>query len=232
MKLKDNFIGSYTFKGNFEHLNYKNHEFEKFNKNGKRHYYTDEGSFPSITTILGHLEKDWLKEWVKRVGEIEAARISKRAADNGTKIHLYAEKYLKNEIIEISSIIDVKNFKSMKAQLDLINNIRLQESSMYSLPLKIAGTVDCIADYDGKLSVIDFKTSRSDKMKEQIDDYFIQCAAYAHMYKYLYKENINNLVVLIVSDGETKVFKEDISSWNQRLHELLKSYWRAENERN
>ena len=146
---------------------------------GTRVYKTPSGkSYPSVTTITGlHTAKN-IAEWRKRVGDEEANRISSKASARGTRIHTHCEDYLRGNIFE-ADMFDLEMFNSIKFWLDDINNIHALESPLYSDFLQVAGTVDCIAEFQGKLSVIDFKTSSKPKDREDIYNYFMQTAAYA-----------------------------------------------------
>jgi hypothetical protein len=187
-------------------------EIDTVTVNGKRYYATPEGNrYPSITTVLSVLSKQSIMEWRKRVGEEEANRISTQAARRGTKVHKMCEDYLNNEL-DLKKFLpaDKQTFLSMKPLLDeKINNIHAQEIALWSNYLKVAGRCDCIAEWDGKLSVIDFKTSRKLKKKEYISSYFQQASAYAVMYEERTGIPISQIVILIaVDDEEPQVFIE------------------------
>jgi len=165
---------------------------------GKRYYTLEDGTkLPSVTTVLGAQKKDAIMAWRKRVGEVEANRISKAATGRGTNVHTLCERYLNNE--SLGDIMpDAKEmFKSIKPLLNRINNIHYQEQALWSKQLGMAGRVDCIGEFDGVLSVIDFKTSKKIKSKVEIEDYFWQTSAYALMYEELIGASINNLVIIM-----------------------------------
>ena len=143
--------------------------------NGKRHYVTPNGvKLPSVTTVIGAKEKKGILEWRKRVGEAEANRISKIASGRGNRVHLMAEQYLNNEEIQWSKCMPdaVEAFSQIKPYLDNVNNIHYQEQALWSETIGMAGRVDLIAEWDGVLSVIDFKTSKKVKVREDIPNYF------------------------------------------------------------
>ena len=152
---------------------------EQINKpNGLRFYKTPEGNeYPSVTTILGAKEKPGLERWRQMLGEDKAAKETKRCADRGTAVHEMAEKYLNNEEIITKNYKPehVGDFNKLKFALNKIDNIRRQEVGLYSDMFQYAGTVDCVADFQGVLSVIDFKTSTNNKTVDMIEDYFKQC---------------------------------------------------------
>ena len=187
---------------------------------GSRVYATPEGDhYPSVTTVLGALSTEHINDWKSKVGEEEAARISGAAARRGTTLHLASENYLNNQPFDFGvNFIGKYLFESFKPVLQPIDNIHCQETRLYSHYLKMAGTVDCIAEYDGKLSIIDFKTSGKPKKKEWIHNYFMQCSAYAIMYEELTGIPVTQLVVLIaVEDEEPQVFIEKRNTWAKPL---------------
>jgi hypothetical protein len=181
--------------------------------NGKRFYKTPEGLlYPSVTTITSQHGKDKIIEWRKRVGEEEANRISTRASNRGTKVHKICENYLNNEEdyartnpahIHKTMPDSIAMFKSIQPLLDEhVNNIHALEIPLYSHHLKVAGRVDCIAEYDGKLSIIDFKTSGKLKEESWIKGYFMQCSAYAVMYEERTGIPVSQIVIMIAVDSE------------------------------
>lgn len=193
---------------------------------GKRLYCTPQGQkYPSITTILSAVgDKSWLAEWRAKVGEDEAKSISNRAAKRGTAIHAYSEDYLNNLIPNVN-MFDSDMWNSFRPILNKINNIRLLEGRMYSDRLRLAGTVDCIAEYDGVLSIIDFKTSRRVKSEKDIEDYFIQCCAYGCMAQELYGILPKKIVILMaVDDDNPLIFVKNTWDYVPRLMETLKLY--------
>ena len=180
---------------------------------GKRFYKTPEGLlYPSVTTITSQHGKDKILEWRKRVGEEEANRISTRASNRGTKVHKICENYLNNEEdyartnpahIHKTMPDTIAMFKSLQPLLDEhVNNIHALEIPLYSHHLKVAGRVDCIAEYDGKLSIIDFKTSSKLKEESWIKGYFMQCSAYAVMYEERTGIPVSQIVIMIAVDSE------------------------------
>ena len=181
--------------------------------NGKRFYKTPEVLlYPSVTTITSQHGKDKILEWRKRVGEEEANRISTRASNRGTKVHKICENYLNNEEdyartnpahIHKTMPDTIAMFKSLQPLLDEhVNNIHALEIPLYSHHLKVAGRVDCIAEYDGKLSIIDFKTSSKLKEESWIKGYFMQCSAYAVMYEERTGIPVSQIVIMIAVDSE------------------------------
>lgn len=186
------------------------------NSDGTRYYATPNGKrYPSVTTILGAANKQALMEWRKAVGEKEANLIAARASRRGTKMHLHCEDYLNNkDILNGLTIFEKPLFKSIIPYLHRINNIHVQEKRLYSDHLRLAGTVDCIAEFDGRLAVIDYKTSSRAKHKDEIHSYFIQCAAYAVMYEERTGIPIDKLVIIMaVEEDEPLLFVEKRDNW-------------------
>lgn len=179
---------------------------------GKRYYVTPDGKkLPSVTTVVGAQKKQAIMEWRRRVGEEVANKISKQATSRGTNVHTLCEHYLNNEPKPPGVVMpDAKEmFISLKPLLDKINNIHYQEVGLWSTQLGLAGRVDCIAEYEGVLSVIDFKTSKKLKDIKDIQDYFWQTTAYALMYEELIGQPINDLVIIMaVQDSVPVVFKQ------------------------
>ena len=174
--------------------------------NGKRFYKTPEGLlYPSVTTITGQHGKDKILEWRRRVGEEEANRISTKASSRGTRVHKICENYLNNEedFARKTMPDSIAMFKSIQPLLDEhVNNIHALEIPLYSHHLKVAGRVDCIAEYDGKLSIIDFKTSGRLKEESWIKGYFMQCSAYAVMYEERTGIPVSQIVIMIAVESE------------------------------
>jgi len=208
------------------------YEYEDFaqsttNEDGSRVYVNASGvAYPSATTVLSVLSKDSIKEWRQRVGEEEANRISSAAATRGTKIHTLVEKYLGNEEITSETYeeqkVDPFNaqlFEDYKKFLNRINNIHAQELALYSDHLRMAGRVDCIAEFEGKLAIIDFKTSRKLKRKDWIESYFLQATAYSIMYEERTGIPVPNLVIGIAVDHESEpqIFLEKRDNWVKKL---------------
>jgi genome maintenance exonuclease 1 len=191
-----------------------------------RFYQTPEGkSYPSVTTVTGFHKKESLLEWRKKVGEDNANRISTQAAKRGTNVHRYAEQYLLNEGIVYDNPFDQELFQSIVPFINNINNIHALETKMYSDHLGLAGTVDCIAEYEGKMSVIDFKTSSKPKKKEWIDGYFMQCSAYAIMFEERTGIPVARTVIIMAVEGEEpQVFKEKRDNYVPQLLQNIADY--------
>lgn len=194
-----------------------------------RFYITPSGNrYPSITTILGAGEKPWLKEWYESMGAERAEREKKRAADRGTAVHAMIEKHLNNDPNATIGyeFAHIAEFMTLRLDLKRINNILTQEAALWSDLLRVAGRVDCIGEFDGKLSLIDFKTSTSDKTSEQIQDYYLQTTAYALMFQELYDIQIDQLVIIMsVERGPVPlVFKQQIEPHIEPLIYRINNY--------
>jgi ATP-dependent exoDNAse (exonuclease V) beta subunit len=186
--------------------------------NGLRWYKTPEGNYyPSITSILGAKEKPYLEAWRQMLGPDKAQKETDRCAVRGTAIHLMAEKYLNNEDdpTKDQPTEYIKLFNQLKYGLKRINNIRIQEIPLYSDEFMIAGRVDCIAEFDGVLSVIDFKTSNNNKDDKMIEDYFLQETFYALAYMERYGDEVKQIVTIAaVERGAVPlVFKKTITPY-------------------
>jgi len=194
-----------------------------------RKYFTEDGkAYPSITTVLGILSKQSIMEWRKRVGEEEANKISRQASGRGTAVHSLAENYLNN--IEdwkgkhmpanVASFLDIKPILDER-----VNNIWFQEQFLYSDKLKCAGQFDCIAEFDGELSIIDFKTSRRVKKKEDITGYFIQMFFYAAAFLETTGIAVKQGVIIMSVDGnEPLVFKVPVYEYMEHFLSVRKKY--------
>jgi genome maintenance exonuclease 1 len=193
---------------------------------GKRYYTLPDGTrLPSVTTVLGAQKKQAIMEWRRRVGEEKANKISKQATSRGTNVHTLCERYLNNEPLGVIMPDALEMFKSVKPTLNRINNIHYQECALWSKQLGMAGRVDCIAEFDGKLSVIDFKTSKRVKGRNDILDYFWQTTAYSLMYEELIGIPIDNLVIIMaVEDSESILFMEKTSDHIDGLVEAIDYY--------
>ena len=197
---------------------------------GKRFYVTPEGNkYPSITTVLSDRNKEGIIKWRESVGNDVANQVMRQAASRGTAVHTLIENYLNNEELSKQDVLPVALFVTMKSELDNINNIRIQEGGLYSDKLGVAGRVDCIAEYKGKISVIDFKTSTKEKKEEWVENYFIQGSAYCEMYEERFLQPIEQVVILIVTeDGAVQTFIKDKKDYLPLLKAAIKEF----NEKN
>lgn len=191
-----------------------------------RTYHTPAGSYPSLTTILGKTANNpWLEQWKARVGEEEAARVSKEATDRGTIVHSYAERYfngdsiwedLKNEPVDIRQM----SRDLIKVVEPGVTEVWGQEQILWSAKYQYAGRTDMVGVWNGRPAIIDFKTSKKPKQSTQIRDYFIQCCGYAVAHNEMYGTGIRDIVVAITVDGkEPQLFEKTAPPF---LYELQK----------
>ena len=192
---------------------------------GFRFYDIDGKAYPSITTVLGIQKKEQLQDWRNKIGEDVANWEMGRAARRGKATHTLIEQYLKGLTPSERGVLPLGLFRLIKPYVDQIDNIHCLETIMYSKKLTIAGQVDCIADYDGKPCVIDFKTSTKEKKEEWIENYFIQGAAYAEMYRERYGTDIEDIVILIVTEqGLNQVFHKKKQDYLPQLKEAIENF--------
>lgn len=189
---------------------------------GKRFYETPEGIFPSVTTVVGFEKQKFFAKWREKNPEE-----SKRVTSRGTKFHLLLENYINNNEIIFDDLHSSQKslFALIKPEIDKIDNIVALEQPMYSKTLGLAGRVDCIAEYDGKLSIIDFKASSKEKRKEDIDNYFAQATAYALMFQERTGKIIDNFAIIIAcEDGIIQVFEGKPIQYVKHLKKLISKY--------
>jgi genome maintenance exonuclease 1 len=197
--------------------------------NGQRYYVLpdDVTKLKSVTTILGEkTDKTALLEWRKKVGDAEADRISNQATRRGTSIHTIAERYVLNEenIFRDQMPVNIDSFKPIQDTLDEhVDNIFGIEMPLYSKALGCAGRTDLVAEYDGKLSIIDFKTSRRLKKEEWIENYFLQSTVYSMMFEWTYKIAVPQIAIIITVDDEKtpQTFVTERSKYVNRVLEIF-----------
>ena len=192
-----------------------------------RTYSTPDGkSYPSITTVLSILSEDAIRAWRERVGVEQADIISGKASRRGTKVHSIVEKYLSNEDTTQELPHIRQSLANLKPVLDNnIGKIYGLEVPLFSHHLKLAGRCDCIAEYNGVPSIIDFKTSKYIKKKERITNYFAQGAAYAIMWEERTGMSIPNIVIIMDVDHEKpSVFVEHRDNWTKLLEDTIDEY--------
>ena len=198
------------------------------NHNGKRHYVTPEGElYPSITTILGELNKAAIKAWRERVGEEEANKVAGKASRRGTSLHSVCESYIKNEegFLDTKTYNIIELFKTIEPFFERINNVHGVELALYSDHFGIAGRTDLIAEFDGTLSIIDYKTSNKLKKKEWCEGYFAQGAFYGVAYEELTKIPVPQVVIIMAVENEhPQLFVEKRDDWIDKIWEAKKLY--------
>ena len=211
----------------FNHVGNTLTELQTENIDGRRFYKTPNGNYQSITTLLSALSKAGIQAWRKRVGETEANRISTKASRQGTAVHSLCEQYIKNEEGFLTESMPhlVEMFESIQPLLDRIDNVHVTEGALYSDELGLAGRTDLIAEFDGKLAIIDYKTSRRIKTWSMCDSYFMQGAVYAHAYEERTGIPINNIVIIMaVENEEPLLFRETKDRWIEPLNQVRHKY--------
>ena len=224
----------------FNHVSVKLPELKTVTVDRKRFYVTpEEKYYPSITTVLSIRNKDGLVEWRKRVGNDVANYVSGKAAARGTKVHHMCEDYLNNMESEWpDKWIDHKKnflpwclFSELKDKvLNNISDIHAQECGLYSDKYRVAGRVDCIAKYNGVLSIIDFKTSTKVRSDDWNENYYIQGSAYAEMFTEMTGIDTNQVVILVVTeDGTVQEFIKEKGNFLDALKGTVME-WEKQNE--
>ena len=176
-----------------------------------RTYFTPDGAYPSITTLLGKTSPSlvWLQKWKDKVGEEEAARISKEATDRGTLVHEYLEKYWNDEDITEDLAKESPKVRGpanalIRGTSKNVTEVWAQEIPVWSPTLGFAGRVDMIGKWNDVPAIIDFKTSKKLKKGKDIKDYYLQCSGYAYAHNELFGTDIKKIVVVIGVDGEAE----------------------------
>jgi len=212
----------------FKHIPYRLPRIKTRNRNGKRFYMvTPSKLYPSVTTVTGLLSQKGIEEWRQKVGDGYADAVQVRAITLGSELHKVVEIYMNNKdpFKDHKNIIVRAHFENIKPHIDRINNIRCQEGALFSHDLKLAGRVDCVAEFDGKLSIIDFKTSTKKKREDWIEQYFLQETAYAMMWSEMTTMPINQIVTIISGeDGSSEVFVKNSADYKIKLREIIKKY--------
>jgi hypothetical protein len=211
------------------------HEFVTLNENiesvesgSGRRYSTPDGIFPSVTTVTGWKKRAFFAKWRR-----ENPEESKRVLSRGTKLHSLIETYLLNAltptaITESEGTTERDLFVSMQQEIDRIGTIYAIEVPLWSKKVGLAGRTDCIGEFDGVPSVIDFKSSNYPKSEDAIQDYFMQATAYALMWQDRTGQELRNIAILIgVEDGGCQVFTADPRDYVPDLVEAIQTY-RAE----
>ena len=201
---------------------------------GFRFYDINGKNYPSITSVLSIRKAESLKEGRSKVTDKVADWEMGRAARRGKATHTLVEQYLKNETPSIRDVLPLGLFKLMRPYLDQINNIHCLETVMFSDKLTVAGQVDCIAEYNGKLSVIDFKTANKERNEDWIENYFLQTTAYSMMYEEIFGNKIEQIVILIAAeDGTVVPLIKDRSEYEKELVKSIEEfykYYKLQNE--
>ena len=200
---------------------------------GFRFYDIDGKAYPSVTSVLGIKKKAELQGWREKIGENVANWEMGRAARRGKATHLLVEEYLKGKTPSERGVLPLGLFKLLRPYIDQIDNIHLLETIMYSPKLTIAGQVDCVAEYNGKLSVIDFKTANKERQESWIDNYFLQTTAYAQMYEETFGKSIDQIVILLASeDGSVQNFVKEKKDYMTPLMKSIDEFYKYYQEQN
>jgi genome maintenance exonuclease 1 len=214
----------------FKHIELNLPKLERETIDGVRYYSVpDEDELlrlVSITSVTSHFNKEIFVKWRKKVGNEEAERITKAATSRGTDMHTLVENYLYNrDLPQVQPLSDFL-FKISKHQLNKINNIHCLEGALYSKHLGVAGTTDCIAEHNGELAVIDFKTSKKPKPREWIENYFVQAMFYGMAYYEMTGTTIKKLVIIMsCENGECVVYEEyDLKKYMKLVVEYIKKF--------
>ena len=216
----------------FNHLKgYETVQLPTENIYGKRYYVTPQGNkYPSVTSVTGMMNAKWIKQWRKNVGEAKANKISRQAAGRGTRYHNLQEDFLNNidisEKLKDATPLDLMMFNQTKSLTEQIGDIYMLEGALYSDDLCMAGRVDCIAEWGGKVSVIDFKTSTKSKSPSKIKNYFMQETAYAKMFEERYQVPVERIVTIVSVEetGQAQLFVESPDNWIDQLLGLRSQY--------
>jgi len=222
---------------NFINVDIDTPDVEPVNENGVR-FYPIPGAdkyYPSVTSIISYKNAQFFKKWRTKIGEDEANRITARATQRGTAFHSITEDYFKGDLNTDKYLennpLSVRMFQSAKSDLNRINNIHCLEGFLYSHYLGLAGRVDCIAEFDGELAVIDFKTSTKEKKEDYIEHYFVQETAYAAMFLERSGLEVKKIVTLIATEeGTIQVFqKYNLDDYLQLLKSYIEEFVRGRN---
>ena len=204
-------------------------ELDKKEVDGIRLYNLPNGDWvPSITSVTSFYNREVFRKWRQRVGEKEANRVTKESTERGTDYHEAAQAYLENRELNWDNYLPLTQFMFKKSQpyLDKIGKIHAIERTLYSEYLGLAGRVDCIAEYDGELAIIDFKTSKKIKPEKWIEQYFVQETAYACMYYELTGIPVVKLITIMVTpEGDVHVYdKRNKSDYIKLLVKYVKEF--------
>ena len=212
----------------FTHIDLKLPKLSRESIDGVRYYNIggENKKLVSITSVISHYSKEKFAKWRKRVGEEEANRITKRATSRGTDTHTLIESYLLNEELSEVQPISEMLFKLAKKDLNRINKINILEGALYSEVLGVAGTTDCIAEFDGELAVIDFKTSKAPKPLGWLEGYFVQAMFYGMALYEMTGISIKKLVIIMTCEnGECVVYEErDLEKYMKLVIQYIKKF--------
>lgn len=199
-------------------------ELKSKNVNGLRYYVVDEQLYPSVTSVLSILSKDSIRAWRDSIGHDVADFESRRAANRGTHFHKICEDYLYNKDISNhkKNVLSYGLFNLVKYEIDRINEIHGMEKTVLSHNLKLAGRLDCVAEFDNVLSIIDFKTANKLKSQEILENHFLQETAYSTMWSEITGESIEQIVTIVACEnGEVQVEISKPQYYVKKLQEVI-----------
>jgi genome maintenance exonuclease 1 len=214
----------------FKHIDIELPQLERETIDGVRYYsIPDEDQLikmVSITSVTSHFNKEIFVKWRKKVGDVEAERVTKAATSRGTDMHSLVENYLYNRDLPPVPPLPDFLFKIAKTELNKINNIHCLEGALYSKQLGVAGTTDCIGEHDEELAVIDFKTSKKPKPKDWIENYFVQAMFYGMAYYEMTGTPIKKLVIIMACEnGECVLYEErDLKKYMKLVVQYIKKF--------
>ena len=200
---------------------------------GMRFYEVPNGyKYPSITTVIGkqRSKSEGLQRWREKIGEDAAKLISRKAANRGTAFHYICEDYLNNQDIQDhkgKNFLSWCMFGELKSNIDdAIGKVVLQEQAMFSDEFGVAGRCDFVGEYNGKLAVVDFKTTTTEKKEEWIDDYFVQAAAYAKMFEEHTKVPVDKIVIMMVAENATvQIWENNTKDYLDKLSAIVEEFY-------
>ncbi len=201
---------------------------KQINIDGVRYYDTPGGMLISITSLLKNFTPQGILDWRESVGEEVANEVMKAATDRGSKVHKIIENCLTNksetDLVGNYGELAARMFSQMIPALDKIDRIRVLEKGLYSTKCGIAGRVDCIAEYDKELTVIDFKTATR-KRNERNEIHLVQASFYSLAWEERTGEKVNQIAILTATeDGGFDVYRDESSNYIGRLKEMIEEY--------
>ena len=197
------------------------------NANGLRYYSVGDTLYPSVTSVLSILSKEGIQAWRDSIGHDVANFESRRAANRGTYFHKICEDYLLNKNISKhrKKVLPFGLFGLVKKDIDRIDNIHGLENTLFSHSLKLAGRVDCVAEFDNLLSIIDFKSANKEKSQEILETHILQETAYAIMWEEHTEQSIEQIVTIVACEnGETQTIIEKPQFFVNKLENTIEKF--------
>lgn len=195
-------------------------------RSGMRFYKSPTGKWlPSVTTVTGWSKREFFKEWRTKPGNQAESR---RCLTRGNELHQIIEDYINNkeDIFKAKQPQNIELFKQLQPELHRIENVYAQEVPLWSDVVSVAGRVDCVAEFDGEISIIDFKGSTKTKKEEWIENYFRQATAYALMFQEKTDIKIENIVIMVACEnGENQIFKKKPLDYVEGLYNDIKTFY-------